>query len=128
MRLLLDTHCFLWLNDRPERLGPMALSACQDPGNPLYLSLVSLWEIEIKQHLGKLALKAPWRQMLSRQQADNGLRTLPISLSHIEQLAQLPMHHRDPFDRMLIAQARVEGMALVSVDGAMASYDVEVVW
>ena len=86
MRLLLDTHCFLWLNDQPERLGALALTACQNPETPLFLRLVSLWEIQIKQQLGKLDLKASWRRMLSAQVADNGLRTLPISLAHREQL------------------------------------------
>lgn len=128
MRLLLDTHCFLWLNDQPEKLGVLALNACQDPENPLSLSLISLWEIQIKHQLGKLDLKVPWQQMLNMQQTRNDLRILPVSLAHIEQLSQLPMHHRDPFDRMLIAQAQVEGMALISGDGAMEPYDLEVVW
>jgi PIN domain nuclease of toxin-antitoxin system len=125
---LLDTHCFLWLNDQPEKLGALALNACRDPENPLSLSLISLWEIQIKHQLGKLDLKVPWQQMLSMQQTRNDLRILPISLAHIEQLDHLPMHHRDPFDRMLIAQAQVEGMALVSADAAMGPYEVDVVW
>ena len=128
MRLLLDTHCFLWLNGQPEKIGALALDACQNREHVLYLSLVSLWEIQIKQQLGKLDLDVPWRDMLNVQQAENGLQLLPISLTHIEQLAQLLMHHRDPFDRLLIAQAQSEGMTFVSADSAMAPYAVEVIW
>lgn len=128
MRLLLDTHCFLWLNGQPEKLGAVSLNACRDPENPLFLSLISLWEIQIKHQLGKLDLKVPWQQMLHVQQAQNDLRILPVSLPHIVQLGQLPMHHGDPFDRMLVAQAQFEGMALVSGDAAMGPYDVEVIW
>lgn len=78
--------------------------------------------------LGKLAMELPWRQMLSVQQTQNDLRTLPIGVAHIEQLARLPMHHRDPFDRMLIAQSQVDGMRLVTADGAISPYGVDVIW
>jgi PIN domain nuclease of toxin-antitoxin system len=116
MRLLLDTHCFLWLNGQPEKLGAV------------FLSLISLWEIQIKHQLGKLDLKVPWQQMLNVQQAQNDMQILPVSLPYILQLGQLPMHHGDPFDRMLVAQAQFEGMALVTADAAMRPYDVEVIW
>jgi PIN domain nuclease of toxin-antitoxin system len=128
VKLLLDAHCFLWLNSEPKRVSPTALAACLDAANPLHLSLISLWEIQIKQQLGKLDLSEPWSKMLQTQQHRNGLQTLPLSLPHIQALQQLPMHHRDPFDRMLISQARAEGMTLVSADQAFAAYEVPVLW
>lgn len=128
MKLLLDTHAFLWLNAAPARVGKSAMPACQDRSNALYLSLASLWEIQIKHQLGKLDLKLPWAQMLDAQQQANGLEVLPVSVDHIQALEQLPAHHRDPFDRMLIAQARAEGMTLVSADAAMHPYDVSTLW
>lgn len=128
MKLLLDTHAFLWLNTDPARVRQAALTACRDRANALYLSLVSLWEIQIKHQLGKLELRVPWAQMLEAQEQANGLQTLPLSTAHIQALQQLPPHHRDPFDRMLIAQAQAEGMALVTADPAMSAYDVTIVW
>lgn len=118
MRILLDTHAFLWLNTAPKRVGQTAFAACQDPLNALHLSLASLWEIQIKQQIGKLQLMVPWAQMLLTQQQAKGLQPLPLTLDHIQALQELPPHHRAPFDRMLIAQARVEGMTLVTADAA----------
>jgi len=128
VRLLLDTHCFLWLNSEPDRVSRDAMAACRDEANALHLSLVSLWEIQIKQQLGKLNLAVPWTSMVETQQQANGLQTLPLSVAQIQALQQLPPHHRDPFDRMLIAQARSEGMTLVSADQSFAAYEVPVLW
>jgi PIN domain nuclease of toxin-antitoxin system len=128
MKLLLDTHAFLWLNTDPTRVGQAALPVCRDRANTLYLSLVSLWEIQIKHQLGKLELRVPWAQMLEAQEQANGVQTLPLSIKYIRALQHLPPHHRDPFDRMLIAQAQAEGMALVTADPAMSAYDVTIVW
>lgn len=128
MKLLLDTHTFLWLNDQPERLSEAAMKACSDPGNRLFLSIVSLWEIQIKQQLGKLALSIPWANMLQEQEQTNGLAILPIRIPHIQQLTKLPMHHRDPFDRLLLAQVQVEAMVFVSADQSIAPYGVNNVW
>ncbi|MDQ7016131.1 MAG: type II toxin-antitoxin system VapC family toxin [Gammaproteobacteria bacterium] len=128
MRLLLDTHIFLWLNSEPAKLSVKALEACSNPDNHLYLSLISLWEIQIKAQLGKLHLQSSWQKMLEVQRVENGLQTLPLSENHIKQLGQLPSHHKDPFDRLLIAQAQTEEMLLVSADGVFTAYDVDLIW
>ena len=122
MKLLLDTHVFLWLNDSPEKLTDAARQACEDPRNSLHLSLASAWEIQIKQQLGKLQLEAPWQDMIKTQQRDNDLAIVPVELAHVEALANLPPAHRDPFDRMLIAQALTEGMTIVTLDTAFKEY------
>lgn len=127
MKLLLDTHIFLWLNDTPEKLSDAVRQACEDMENSLYLSMASIWEIQIKQQLGKLQLGASWRQMVKIQQQDNGLLVLPIELAHIEALNELPAVHRDPFDRLLIAQAMREAMTIVTVDGYFADYPVSII-
>lgn len=128
MKLLLDTHTFLWLDMQPQALSAAALAACESPDNELYLSLVSAWEIQIKTQLNKLSLRVPLDQMIEVQQADNGLHILPITLPHIRELSALPPHHKDPFDRLLIAQARIEGAYLVSGDGVFEDYPVNRLW
>jgi PIN domain nuclease of toxin-antitoxin system len=128
MNLLLDTHIFLWLNDTPEKLSPAALAACQDENNTLYLSLVSAWEIQIKQQLGKLELSESLQTLINTQQQQNGLQLLPIELEHIEALAHLPSPHRDPFDRLLIAQSIKQQMHIVSADQVFTDYPVNLIW
>ena len=128
MRLLLDTHTFLWLADSPERLAPAALAACEDPTNELYLSIVSTWEIQIKHQINRLELDVPLEEMIQGQQAANALKILPVALPHVYILRQLPLHHHDPFDRLLIAQAKAEQMRLVSADRQFAPYLVDVLW
>lgn len=124
MKLLLDTHIFLWLNTDPEKIPPAAYEACRDPQNQLYLSHVSPWEIQIKQQLGKLRLRAALAELIETQRRENGLAMLPIELAHIYALSQLPFHHSDPFDRLLVAQARSESMTLVTADRKISLYDV----
>lgn len=126
MKLLLDTHIFLWLNSEPNKVPSAAYNACCDPQNQLYLSYVSPWEIQIKQQLGKLHLRAALPELIETQVGDNGLNMLPIELPHIYALGQLPYHHNDPFDRLLIAQARIEKMVLVTVDRKISLYDPEI--
>ena len=119
-RLLLDTHVFLWwLADHP-RLGPQARAAIQDPVNPVFVSAVTGWEIAIKRRLGKLT--AP--DGLDAAVTDEGFSHLPISFFHGEQAGLLPDHHRDPFDRMLVAQAQAEGLVIVTSDPQIASYGI----
>lgn len=125
--LLLDTHTFLWWDSAPERLSATVLALCRDPSVVLYLSLVSLWEIQIKSSLGKLPLPFPLAEILSGQQAA-GLQILPITPAHIFALDSLPLHHKDPFDRLLIAQALAEGLALASLDSQFAPDAASVVW
>ena len=128
MNLLLDTHVFLWLNDTPEKLSPAALAACQDENNILFLSLASVWEIQIKQQLGKLELNENLPTLVSTQQQQNGLQLLSIELAHIEALNQLPSVHRDPFDRLLIAQSIQQQMLIVSADQVFTDYPVKLIW
>jgi PIN domain nuclease of toxin-antitoxin system len=109
MKLLLDTHTFLWLGSAAEKLSHTALAACEDPLNQLYLSVVSAWEIHIKQQIGRLRLDVPLDQMIQTQQsAANDLRILPVELYHVYALGALPLYHHDPFDRLLIAQTKAE--------------------
>lgn len=109
-------------------MSAAALAACESPDNELYLSLVSAWEIQIKTQIKQLSLRVPLEQMIQVQQADNGLQILPITLTHICELSSLPLHHKDPFDRLLIAQARVEGAYLLSADGVFKEYPVNRIW
>ena len=126
MKLLLDTHIFLWLNSEPETIPPAAYDVCRDPHNQLYLSHVSPWEIQIKQQLGKLQLRVALPELIATQTRENGLTMLPIELVHIYALSQLPYYHSDPFDRLLIAQAKVESMVLVTVDRTISLYDLDI--
>ena len=116
MRLLLDTHVLLWWHDQPARLTETASSAINDLGNDVFLSVVNGWEIQIKAQLGKLTLPKPLRVILQEEQATNGFRLLPVTLEHVYALDSFPLHHRDPFDRLLIAQAHQEGLILVTHD------------
>ena len=122
MNLLLDTHIFLWLNQSPEKLPMDVLELCHDSANTLFLSHVSPWEIQIKTNLGKLDLNVPLHKMIETQQRDNDLKLLPIELAHIYALEKLEHHHNDPFDRLLIAQAMVENMPIVTVDSKIKLY------
>lgn len=126
-RLLLDTHTFLWWDSAPDRLSATVLALCRDPAVVLYLSLVSLWEIQIKRSLGKMPLLLPLAEILRDQQAA-GLQLLPITPAHVFALDALPPHHKDPFDRLLIAQALTESLPLASVDFLFAPYPVALVW
>jgi len=124
MRLLLDTHIFIWWADEPERLPAPFLHALLDEENTLVLSVASLWEMQIKAQLGKLMMSKPLEHVVSMQQRINELELLPVLPHHVFALDELPLHHKDPFDRMLIAQAQVEEMTLVTVDKAFRAYNV----
>lgn len=126
--LLLDTHTFLWWDNEIINLSPRVLSLCYDPTVILYLSLASLWEIQIKSSLGKLSLRLPLRDLIADHQRSNGLQLLPVTLDHVVALGLLPHHHKDPFDRLLIAQSQVDGMSIASADHVFANYPVSVVW
>ncbi len=128
MKLLLDTNVFIWLNDAPHRVRDRVMAVISNPDNDLYLSLTSIWEMQIKIQLGKLELSDSLPDILKTQQAGNNLQVLTIDLNHIWSLENLPYHHRDPFDRLLIAQAKTEGMTLVSADGIFEMYDVDLLW
>lgn len=128
MKLLLDTHAFIWWDSEPDRLSSRALSFCQDPGNTLLFSVASAWEMQIKIQLGKLRLGLPLGELIENQQRVNSLEILRIGLEHVLALDQLPPVHKDPFDRLLVAHARMEGASLVTDDPVMANYPVDVIW
>jgi PIN domain nuclease of toxin-antitoxin system len=128
MKLLLDTHTFIWWDSDPANLSPQALALCQDRANVVLLSVVSVWEMQIKQQLGKLQLHLPLADMIASQQQTNHLVVLPVKLAHVLALESLPAHHKDPFDHLLIAQAREEDAVLVSSDPVFARYQIEVLW
>jgi PIN domain nuclease of toxin-antitoxin system len=125
LRVLLDTHCWLWLCASPERFSKKALAQLADPTTVRLLSSASVWEIVIKHGLGKLPLPAQPRDFVPSRLATTQTEVLEISADHALRVADLPHHHRDPFDRMLIAQAVVEGIPLMTADRLFARYDVE---
>jgi len=128
VRLLLDSHTLIWAADDPARLSPLVQGLLQDPAHDRLTSAATLWEIAIKVGLGKLPLSLPYRQWMERAMADLVLTVLPITLDHAERQSSLPWHHRDPFDRLLVAQAQVEGVPLVSSDAAVDAYGITRLW
>lgn len=128
MRLLLDTHVFLWLDAADSRIPARVREACEDGANEVFLSLVSVWEMQIKTVLGKM--RPPINPVsLAEAYLENAtLEALPIELAHIRELSGLPIKHGDPFDRMLVAQARHEALTLVTADRVIREYPVEVLW
>lgn len=128
MKLLLDTHAFIWWDGEPDRLSPRVLALCQHSGNELTLSVASLWEIQIKSRMGKITLRKPLRILVGEQQQANRMGLLPVRAPHVFDLEALPPIHKDPFDRIIVAQARVEGLKLVTHDSVLSQYRVEVVW
>ena len=128
MKLLLDTHVFIWWADQQESLSATALSALKDEANELILSVASVWEMQIKIQLGKLKLSRPLKELVDSQVETNDLKVLPVELAHVLVLDTLPFHHKDPFDRLLVAQANVEGAFLVSGDLVFLSYPVKLLW
>jgi PIN domain nuclease of toxin-antitoxin system len=128
LRLLLDTHTFLWwINDAPE-LSESARQAISPADNECYLSVASCWEMAIKSSLGKLTLSKPVDRFVLDQITENGFHLLNIELRHAAKVELLPFHHRDPFDRLLIGQAITDKLTLVTADNMFAHYDVKVMW
>jgi PIN domain nuclease of toxin-antitoxin system len=128
VRLLLDTHTFLWwVSDAPE-LSTRARRAIARGENECFVSLASCWELAIKISLGKLDIPGTFERFIPAHFAANGFRELPISVRHTARVRVLPFHHRDPFDRMLAAQALVERLAIVSADPIFRRYGVRRVW
>jgi len=128
VRCLLDTHAFLWWIGGDPRLSQRATEIIRDPDNEILVSAASIWEIAIKAQLGRIAFTADPADLVPRQIAENGFAELPISVRHALQTHRLPLLHRDPFDRALIAQAQVECVPLLSADEAVAQYAVAVIW
>ncbi|MFN8612909.1 MAG: type II toxin-antitoxin system VapC family toxin [Vulcanimicrobiota bacterium] len=124
-KLLLDTHVWLWLGVAPEKIAPSVLLQLEDPVNALFLSAASSWEISIKYRLGKLPLPDPPGRFIADRLIRDGIHILPIGLQHTVRVADLPDHHTDPFDRLLVAQALAENMTLVTADEKLLPYDCE---
>lgn len=125
MRILLDTHIFIWWDNQPQQLPADARAYCEDTNNTLVLSVASIWEMQIKQQLGKLALRLPLAELIADQITTNGLEILAIHLAHVVALDGLPLFNKDPFDRVLVAQANSEGLSLLTVDPLFRQYPVK---
>lgn len=127
-RVLLDTHAFLWFITADSRLSSPARQVLTTGGNQLLLSVASVWEIAIKVSIGRLPIPLPLDDFIPEQLRINRIELLPVSLEHTFRVARLPLHHRDPFDRILAAQAMQEGVPLVSADAALDAYPVVRHW
>jgi PIN domain nuclease of toxin-antitoxin system len=128
MNVLLDTHAFLWFVQDDPRLSHAARALIESGETRPFLSIASLWEIAIKMSLGKLELTQPYEEFIPQQLAANGIGILNITIEHTAAVASLPFHSRDPFDRLLVVQSKIEEMTLVSADPAFDTYDVKRVW
>lgn len=128
MKFLLDTHSFLWYINGHPNLSLAARDIIEDASSQPFLSVASLWEIAIKISLGKLSLAQPFEVIILEQMNLNGIQLLSIELPHLAIVAKLPFHHRDPFDRLIIAQAIVEGIPIVGADHTFDSYSINRLW
>jgi PIN domain nuclease of toxin-antitoxin system len=128
MRLLIDTHAFLWAASDKDRLSERARSLIEDASNEIYVSSASLWEIAIKIGIGKLRLTSPYETFIAKQLAITNILVLSSSIRHYAALAALPVHHKDPFDRLIIAQSIVEATPIVSIDAKFDTYLVNRIW
>ncbi|HEY0075040.1 MAG TPA: type II toxin-antitoxin system VapC family toxin [Abditibacteriaceae bacterium] len=128
MNYLLDTHSFLWFISGDAKLSPQARLLMEEENNRLFISIASLWEMAIKFSLGKLVLNQPFEQMFPAQLEANSIEILAITIEHLNKLSALPFHHRDPFDRLLIAQSLSEGLPLISADTIFDNYGVQRQW
>ena len=127
MRLLLDTHAFIWFATGDTQLGEAVALAIAEPDNEVLLSSASIWEMAIKASLGKLVLTAPLASIVAAAH-ERGIGSLPVSAAHALRVESLAFHHRDPFDRLLIAQALEEQLVIASCDGAFGNYAVPLLW
>lgn len=128
MRILLDTHIFLWFIAGDSKLDHFSRGLIENPDNGRYLSIASIWEITIKSSLGRLDVPLPVSALVREHVWANAIELLAITPEHLDVLHGLPYHHKDPFDRVIIAQAIGEGMTLLAKDGAFGDYDVQLVW
>lgn len=128
MKLLLDTHVFIWWVSDPKQLSPAVLAAFCDPANEMIISIASIWELQVKTQLGKLTLGKPLPQVITEQSEEALFSILPVTLAHIFAIGGLRLIHGDPFDRMLIAQSLSEQLTLVTKDQMMGQYGARVLW
>ena len=128
MKLLLDTHTFIWFVTDSPRLSSSAKMLIEDELNEKFLSLVSIWEMAVKCSIGKLRFDLPFQLFIEQQLVENSLDLMKIEVSHLSIVATLPLHHRDPFDRLLIAQSILEQIPIVGADQIFDSYGIERLW
>jgi PIN domain nuclease of toxin-antitoxin system len=128
MRILIDTHVFIWWTSDAQKLSPRVYNLLTNPNTEALLSIVSIWEMQIKLSLGKLQLKVSLPELVDDEIKRNRIELLQLDISHIYALSSLPQHHRDPFDRLLIAQSMSEGLEIVSVDENFDAYGVQRFW
>jgi PIN domain nuclease of toxin-antitoxin system len=128
MKLLIDTHILIWAVDDPAKLTAKAASAVQEPANDLLVSAATVWELAIKIGLKKLSLSLPFHAWMTRVMHELDLSILPISVDYADRQSDLPHHHHDPFDRLLIAQALTDGTPIVSADAIKDAYGVARIW
>ena len=129
MSYLLDTSSFLWFVYDDTQLSDVGKSLISDPGTTKYLSLASIWELAIKANLGRgLVLHEPFPKFIDGQLRTNQFQLLRINISHLKRVHEWPLHHRDPFDRLLIAQSQVENIPVITSDAAFVSYEIQRVW
>ena len=128
MRYLLDTNALLWFLAGDKKLSGRARQLVEDPSNEKFLSIVSLWEVAIKVRLEKLELDKPFEQVFPERLDFNGIQILDITVDSLITLTTLPFHHRDPFDRLIIAQGLVEGLPIISVDTVFDAYGINREW
>ena len=128
MQYLLDTHVLIWLMTSDNRLSTTAKDLIKSPRNNIYWSVASSWEVSIKYALGKLEFDEPPENLIPSELDKNHIETLTILNNHAFLAGQLPVHHKDPFDRMLVAQARIESLGVISDDSKFKFYDVDVYW
>lgn len=128
MNLLLDSHGFVWMHEEPHKLSVKVAYEILNSANRIFLSVTSVWEFQIKIALGKFSFSDTLENVINEELQTNNLQILPVQLSHALYLENLPPHHKDPFDRLLISQAIVESMTLVSADVDFAKYQVNILW
>jgi PIN domain nuclease of toxin-antitoxin system len=128
MRLLIDTHIFIWYISNDSKLSTAARTLIDDENNEILLSIASLWEMAIKFSLGKLCLAIPFERLIPQQLDINAISLLNIDFNHLVVVSTLPFHHKDPFDRLMIAQAIVEKLPIISADSAFDDYLIRRFW
>ena len=128
MRLLLDTHTFIWFVTDSPRISITAKTLIEDEYNEKLLSIASVWEMAIKHSIGKLTFELPFMSFITLQMQQNSMQLLNIQIGHLNVVANLPLHHRDPFDRLIVAQGMVEQIPIVGSDRAFDSYSVQRLW
>jgi PIN domain nuclease of toxin-antitoxin system len=128
MRVLIDTHVFIWWTGDASQLSLLTHDILTDPETEPILSIASIWEMQIKVSLGKLSLRTALPDLVNDEVSRNRIKLLPIALTHIYAVGELPLHHKDPFDRLLIAQSMMEEIAIVSIDEKFDAYGVDRLW